>query len=62
MKNGTAGKRKGIVRRFLAKALALTMVFGLLAPAPAMTLTAYASEMAVEDLGERSCSSTLGVI
>ena len=62
MKNGTAEKRKGIVRRFLAKALALTMVFGLLAPAPAMTLTAYASEMAVENLGERSCDSTVGII
>lgn len=60
MKNGTGGARKGIVRRFLAKMLALTMVFGLLAPAPALTV--YASELPVEDLGERSCDSTVGII
>lgn len=51
---------KGILRRFLAKTLALTMVLSFLTPAAPMT--AYASELEPEDLGEQSCDSTIGTI
>lgn len=51
---------KGILRRFLAKTLALTMVLSFLTPAAPMT--AYASELEPEDLGEQNCDSTIGTI
>ena len=51
---------KGILRRFLAKTLALTMVLSFLTPAAPMT--AYATELEPKDLGEQSCDSTIGVI
>lgn len=56
---------KGILRRFLAKTLALTMVLGFLTPAAPMTVYAGeqpAVELKPEDLGDVNCESTIGVI